>query len=125
MGYNPPRRQRVGNLRHRVTLQELVLVEEDWNPVEEWQDRGTVPARVEPLKGSEQWAGDTVIARQAFRVFIRYRAGLNVASWRIVWLTGDVVDSEPFNVTLNLAAISNPDERRRFLELLCEVPPGG
>lgn len=120
MAYNPPRRQRFANLRERVRLEELTLIDGPFNPIEVWEPRGVEPCRVEPMKGSEQWGGDEMIARQAYRVFIRFRADLiSTASWRVVWLRGG--DDEQ---VLNIEASTNPDERRRYLELLCDVPPG-
>lgn len=120
MGYNPPRRQRVGNLRHRITWQELTLIPGPLNDIEEWVDRETEPARVEPLKGNEQFKGDEVGARQNFRVFARYRYVSDTAKWRVLWITGHVIDGVPERLILNILGATNPDERQRFVELLCE-----
>lgn len=120
MGYNPPRRQRVGNLRHRITWQELTLIPGPLNDIEEWVDRETEPARVEPLKGNEQFSGDETIARQNLRVFTRYRHVSDTAKWRLLWITGHMIGDVPERLILDILAVSNPDERQRFVELLCQ-----
>lgn len=130
MGYNPPRAQRIGNLRHRITWQEKILIPGDFNDVEAWVDRETEPARCEPLKGSEQWGNDELIARQNVRVFARFRHVPDTANWRLLWVTGAVTDGVAERLVLDILSVTNPDERRRYIEVLCtntrsQVEPDG
>lgn len=130
MSLNPARPPRIGNLRHKITWQEQITVEGDFNDIVTWVDRETEPARVEPLKGSEQFATDELIARQNVRVFARFRHVPNTADWRLLWVTGAVTDGVAERLVLDILAVTNPDERRRYIEVLCtntrsQVEPDG
>lgn len=118
MSLNPVRPQRVGNLRDRIVWQEKVG--------EEWQDRETEPARVEPLKGRELYEaeGSQRYATADYRVFARYRHVQNTANWRVLWLTGHLIADEESppsllaeRLIMDIKGVMNPDERRRFIEL--------
>lgn len=125
MALNPQRAARIGNLRDRVTLQQYVQTvvahEEDGRIVNdefEWQDVASVYARVEPLRGDSIYEDQvrSKYSRQQFAVSIRYRPDVVPILWRVLW-TRDVGQAPH---VLQVEGVTNPDERRRFLRLLCE-----
>lgn len=117
MSYRPDRAPRIGDLRERVTLQEHVKIGTDKMnaAIYDWQDRGRVAARVEPEKGGERFLekGGIRISDAMLRVSIRYRADVSV-EWRLLWERGP-----NDRRVLDIRAIANADERRRFLQLDC------
>src|SRR5690606_29348673 len=106
MSLNPLRAARIGNLRDRVTLQQQGIGGD-------WQDRGRIYARVEPLRGDERWSSalSTLYAEQSFAVHVRYRDDVAPAGWRVLWER----DAGQQRKVLDVKGVSNPDERRRFL----------
>lgn len=74
-----------------------------------WSTSATVWARVTPIGGREQVQAQQVQDSVTHRVTIRYRPGLN-AGMRLLW------GSKP----LNIRAVTNPDEKKKYLELLTE-----
>lgn len=101
---------RAGDLRHRVTIQQLVTVYDEYNqPVEMWQDLTTVWAAIEPLSGREYWQAKAVNAEVTHRVRMRYRAGIT-PEMRLVF-NGRVFE---------ILAVLNLEERNIELQLLCK-----
>lgn len=74
---------RSGNLRHRVTLQQLVAGSPQQDaggaPDEAWTDVVTVWADIQPLKGRELLAAQQVQSEVSGTVRIRYRSGVTPA----------------------------------------------
>lgn len=112
MSLNPWRGERIGNLRERVTLEKRIETQDPGTgePIIDWTPLATVFARVEPLKGEERFVAHQVVASHHYRVFIRYRDDMTVLD-RVVWN----------GLELGIQATSNPDERRRFLQIDCEA----
>jgi SPP1 family predicted phage head-tail adaptor len=111
MSLLPYRAERIGNLRERVTLLRRAVGQDGWGqPTETYVPFDEVSARVEPLKGSEAIAAAQVQSTQSYRIYLRYRDDLTVLD-RIAWGA----------ITLNVTAISNADERRRFLTIDCSL----
>lgn len=107
----PSRPQRVGNLRERITLQERVDGQsESGEPITTYETIEEVFARVEPLKGLEKTTAVQTVAKQLYNVHVRFRTDLSVLD-RVQWNGQD----------LDITAISNPDERHRYLQLDCEA----
>jgi len=101
---------RTGDLRHRVTIQQLVSSFDEYNaPVETWQDVATVWAAVEPLSGREYFAAEQVQARVTTRITIRYRAGIE-PTMRVLWS----------GKTYNIRAVIDTEGRHEELQLMCE-----
>ena len=99
-----------GRLRERVTLQQEARVTDTGGGYElSWQDVRTVRARVKPKHGTEQVQGQQLQASTWFYVTIRYREGVE-AGQRLLWK----------GAPLNIRSVINPDEKRQWLELLCE-----
>lgn len=102
----PYRGQRIGNMRDRVTLQSVELVDDGFSTIETYVDVATVWARVEPLKGQERLVAGSVTQTHHLHVHIRNRADLQ-ANWRVVWK----------GTTYTITGRRNLDERGRFLTL--------
>ena len=102
---------RAGDLRHRVTIQQLVVGQDDYGqPLNTWKDAATVWAKVEDLTGREYFAAQQVpTAEVSTRVTIRWRADIEPAM-RVVH--GARV--------LDIKAVLDPDGRKRELQLMCQ-----
>jgi len=103
----------IGLLRERVTFQaEALAADGGGGNTLTWADipaDPTVWARVAPLRGLEQLQGQQVQARATHKVTVRYRADVTPAL-RLLWR------GRP----MNIRAATNPDEGRKFLDLLCD-----
>ena len=106
----PYQGQRIGNLRETVILEEYTTDGDDGfgNPIEAWVPHPPVRARVEPLKGDERVIAGGLASPYDVLVHIRFRDDVQT-TWRVVHR----------GQTLNITAIRNLDERRRFLTLDC------
>lgn len=68
---------RIGQLRHRVTIQSKTTVrDKEGFEAEVWTDVTTVWAAVEPLRGREYFAAAAVHAENTVRIRMRYRSGV-------------------------------------------------
>lgn len=100
---------RIGELRHRVTLQQKEVTEDELKQQAEiWTDMATVWAAVEPLSGREYFAAKQINAELSVRVTIRYRKDVTPDT-RIVF------GSRIFEVL----SVVNPKERCESLILMC------
>jgi SPP1 family predicted phage head-tail adaptor len=100
---------RIGDLRHRVTLQKKTITEDALKQQSEaWVSVATVWAAVEPLSGREYFAAKQVNAEISVRITIRYRKGIT-PDMRVVF--GD----RAFEVL----SVVNPKERCESLVLMC------
>lgn len=116
--------QPIGNLRHRVWLQERVLVRNSFNElIETWQNHARVWARIEPLKGFERMAAGGIQDASQAIIHIRYRDGINPADWRIIEgeteEQGDPAEDVPAPgaIVHNITGTRQLDERRAYLAL--------
>ena len=105
--------EHIGSLRERVTIQsETRTADAAGGAVVTWSALPHAPmvwARVEPLLGREALQAMQLKAPVSYRVTMRWRDDIT-AAMRLVW--GARV--------LNIRSIINPDERRRYIELMCE-----
>ncbi len=100
----------LGTLRHRLTLQEETRSADTGGGYTlTWGDFATVWGRIEPLTGTERLRAMQLESRISHRVTIRHRAGV-IAGMRLLH------SGRAFNVR----AVIDPDERRHWLELMCE-----
>lgn len=98
-----------GQLRHRVTIQQLTRVEDEGGGYEEnWADIATVWAAVKPMRGNERYEAQQVQSTLTHKVTIRYRAGIK-PQMRLLY----------GNRFFNIEAVIDIEERHRWLELLC------
>lgn len=100
----------LGQMRERVSIQEdSATVDTFGQSVANWVDRASnVLASVEDLGGAETYRAGKVQTGKAYRLTIRYLPWLT-ANHRLVW--GER--------TLEIDSVRNPDNRRRFHEILC------
>ena len=104
----------IGRLRHRVTIQRFDRVDDGGGGTEEqWIDVATVWAAVEPIRGRERLEAMQLEQSVSHRVVIRYRPDVDGRNMRIVHR----------GRALHVQAVVSPDERNRWLELLCEERP--
>jgi SPP1 family predicted phage head-tail adaptor len=104
---------KIGELRHRVVLQQKTVTEDALKQQSEtWVDVTTVWAAIEPLSGREYFAAKQVNAEVSVRITIRYRKGVT-PDMRVVF----------GNRTFEVLSVIDPKERRESLILMCrEVP---
>lgn len=99
-----------GALRERIeVLEEITAGDGMGGQTVAWDVKFTLAARIKPVSGDEKMHGQQVQATMRHRVVIRYRSGVDTVQ-RIRWGTR----------VFNILAVTNPDERRKYLELLCE-----
>ena len=103
---------RIGQLRQRVDSQRPVSVQDgSGDPVVVWESIATkVPARIEPLRGSELIAKIVLASKVDTQVTIRYRAGVD-ATMRLKHLLGNGA-FELFNIA---AVLPDPKSGREYL----------
>ena len=100
---------KIGELRHRVTLQKKEITEDDLKQqTENWMDVAAVWAAIEPLIGREYFAAQQVNAEVSARITIRYRKGI-IPDMRVVF------DDRVFDIL----SVINPKERCESLVLMC------
>ncbi len=102
--------KRIGDLRHRVTIQQVTETRTASGAVQDaWADVATVWAAVEPLSGREFWAAQQVNAEVTTRVRMRYRPGV-MPTMRVMRGTH----------TYDILAVLNLRERGDEMHLLCK-----
>ena len=100
---------RIGELRHRVTLQRKEITEDALKQQSEvWTDIATVWARIEPLSGREYFAARQENADISVKIIIRYLPGITTDSRA-------VFDGRVFEAL----SVVNPEERCESLILMC------
>ena len=99
-----------GDLRERVALKSVSTQRDEVGGlVETWATVATVSAKIEPMSARESWYRQQMNAAASWKVSIRWRAGMTTKQ-RITW------GSRTFEVR----GVTDPDNRRRFLELACD-----
>lgn len=100
----------IGNLRHRVTFEKPIEVDDDYaGHTVTWQPVCIVWASVEPLSGREYFYGHQIAAEVTHRVRIRYN-GKITAKMRIKHKTR----------YLMIESIIDIKERREFQEIFAK-----
>lgn len=98
-----------GKLRHRVTIQEKDVTQNDYGEeVITWDDVATVWGAVEPLQGREFLEAQRLGAEVNTRIRIRHRDGI-VPEMRVSW--GDHA--------YDIEAVIAIEERQREIHLMC------
>lgn len=102
---------RIGELRHRVIIQEYrEIVDQYGTPIDQgWQDVCTVWAAVEPIQGREYILLQNTQSELTARIRIRYRPGIKPAM-RVVY--GQRV--------FDIQSVIDPEERHIELQLMCK-----
>lgn len=100
-----------GDLREQVTIQSATETPNDsGGGTIAWADGDTVWANVAPVRGDEQLQAQRIDAVVLYRVTIWHRDDVSAAN-RLMW------GSRP----LNIRAVTDPDGRRKWLEILAEA----
>lgn len=98
------------DLRHRLTLEQLSRVTDEGGGFSEsWVTVATLFADLRPIGGDERFEADRLAGRVTHRIVLRYRAGV-VPAMRFRTATR----------IFHIAAAIDADERRRWLNCLCE-----
>lgn len=106
----------IGELRDRVTIQRVTQGRDSYGSVtESWSDAVTVYANVKPLKYATGLESVTStqgreVTSPSYVVTIRFRTDVTVED-RLSW-NGN---------TLDIRRAADPNGRRQWLELFCEV----
>jgi len=106
---------RAGTLRHRVTLQSNIKVQDPATGymTQSWTDVAKVRAAVAPLSAREFIAAQAMQADVTTRITIRYRAGVT-AAMRILH------DGKTYNIT---GVLPDAKSGREYLTLPCTELP--
>lgn len=100
---------KIGDLRHRVVLQEKEITEDELKQQSEtWTDIATVWAAIEPLSGREYFAARQANAEITAKITIRYRKDVTPDMHA-------VFGSRVFEIQ----SLVNPKERYEMLVLMC------
>jgi SPP1 family predicted phage head-tail adaptor len=101
---------RTGDLRHRLTLEELTReADEGGGFSETWVEVATLAASLEPLGGAERFESDRLTGSITHEIVLRYRPG--------------VVPAMRFRQAarvFHILSVIDVEERRRWLKCLCE-----
>lgn len=101
---------KIGNLRHRVSLQQKTITEDALKQQSEtWMNIATVWAVIEPLSGREYFAAKQINAEISVRITLRYLPGVTTE-------VRAVFGGRIFEVL----SVVNPEERCESLILMCK-----
>jgi len=99
---------RAGNLRHKITFQQLTVANDTWGHSNEtWTDEVTTFAAIWPLRGTERLEAAKLDNEVSHKIRIRYKKGLH-PKMRIKFGTR----------YFNVLSIINPDERNIYQEIM-------
>ncbi|MDA0780673.1 MAG: phage head closure protein [Rickettsiales bacterium] len=100
----------IANMRERVKFQtESDVADGGGGFTATWINHVTVWGKVSPVKIDEEAQADQLQAEVLYKIKIRYRSDLS-EKMRIVWQ----------GKNLNIRSITNPDERKRYNEIIAE-----
>lgn len=105
-----------GELRQRVEFQARGATDDDAGNVEgDFIVRFVVAAAIIPRLGGEEVMAARLAGRQPVTIRIRYssQSAQIETDWRVRDVRADVL--------YNIRAVSNPDQKRQYLDLLCEA----
>ncbi|MDD3888920.1 MAG: phage head closure protein [Syntrophomonadaceae bacterium] len=106
---------RIGEMRHRISLQAKTVTKQEGIPQDSWVTFATVWAAIADISGKEFFQAAAVQSEVTTRIRIRFRTGITPAT-RVLY------GSRVFAIL----SVIDKDERHREIELMCkEVIPGG
>lgn len=114
------KRKGAGALSERVTFLEQVAGDDGYGGVVVgWQERFTEPARLMPLRGGETVMAGRLQGTQPFVCTVRSstRTRAVTPAWRAV--------NARTGATYNIKAVTNPDERNAYLDVLMVAGEAG
>ena len=99
-----------GQLKHRVTVQKLAVTRDSTGEeLETWSNVGTRWAKIEPLRGKENYQRSGETTTNFYKVLMRYEAGLLSTDRRLVY----------GSQYLDIESVINIDEANSDYELTC------
>lgn len=107
------KRSGAGSLSERVRFSKREEVDDGFGNVQgAWVDQFTEPARLQPRLGSEPVIAARLTGIQPFTLTVRSstRTREVTSAWRVV--------NARSGATYNIKAITNPDERNQWLDML-------
>jgi SPP1 family predicted phage head-tail adaptor len=108
-----------GELRERLTFSRRAVTSDGYGNTEgDWEEQFTVWGRVRPRLGGEEVMAARLSGRSVATITLRYseQTALIDSDWRAVNANSGEV--------WNIRSAINPDERRRYIELLAEKGVG-
>ena len=101
-----------GQLKHRVTVQKLAVTRDSTGEeLETWSNVGTRWAKIEQVKGSENYQRSGETSTAIYNVHMRYEAGLLSTDRRLVY----------GSQYLDIESLINVDEANVEYELSCKA----
>lgn len=104
-----------GHLKHSITLQKHSVIDDGYgNRRGTFANQFTVRARIEPRFGGESVMAARLTGKSFANITVRASANTRLIApeWRVVdTRTGDY---------WNVRSVVDPDDRRMFVEMLCE-----
>ena len=111
MAYTPPT---AGELRHSIRVRRAALVDDGHGGQErQWATVATPRAKVEGQDGREALIAHALEGISTYRLTIRHRTGLKPSD--------QVRLDDAGGTLLNIKSISDPDGRRRWLQILAST----
>lgn len=103
-------RVRIGDLRDRVAIEQVSLLDDGGGGAEEtWVEVATVWARVRPLSGDERLEADAISGSLTHEIFLRWRGDI-----------GPDMRLRQGARLYDLKVVMDPDGRQRFLRCFGE-----
>lgn len=104
-----------GELRERVTFQRRAVTSDGYgNSQGDWEDEFTVAARIEPKLGGETIQAARLTGKSIANIIIR--CSTDTAQITTDWRAFDARS----NTIWNIRSIVNPDENKKYFEILAE-----
>lgn len=101
---------KIGDLRHRITLQKLEMVQNAYGEMTEtWTDVSTVWASVNPISAREFFQAETVNSEITHKILIRYRENVK-PSMRVKFK----------DRIFFIQSVINFNEKNEALQLMCK-----
>lgn len=104
-----------GHLKHSITLQKQTVIDDGYgNRRGTFANQFTVKARIEPRLGGESVLAARLTGKNLANITVRSSTNTRMIEpeWRVVdTRTGDF---------WNIRSVIDPDDRRMFVEMLCE-----
>lgn len=100
-----------GEMRNKIEIQEFIeTINENGYPVEDWQTKHHLWAKIKTVKGSEVIKAAAEINTETYRFIVRYTEGLN-AKQRIIFK----------GYTYDIQAVLNDDELQNTQTIIAVV----
>lgn len=100
----------IGELKHRITLQEQVIIKDELEQeIETWQEVNKVWAEIKPLSGKEYFKARQTKSDVRVQITIRYKKEVH-NQMRVVF------DNQAYEII----SVINLNHQNKYLQLLCK-----